>query len=205
MMNEEKNKIEVLIGGKVYTIVGEEGPEYMQRIARYIDLKMEELGQAESIKRLSTSSMAVLTSINVADDYFKLLEELDNAHKQLTAYDENMKQRDTINEENAERIHMLEAQLEEQRVKAEELQEELDTLKKRYCNEEGSIEELRQRSEEALKKEHDKYHTLYEDMERFKDEFGKIQEENYEYEKLLDECQLELIQYKNELNQYKHG
>jgi len=71
----EKNRIEVFIGGKVYKIAGEESEEYMQKVARYIDKKMQEVSGAERATVLSTSMISVLTAINVADDYFKLMEE----------------------------------------------------------------------------------------------------------------------------------
>jgi cell division protein ZapA len=64
-----KNKVEVRIGGKAYTLVGVEADEYIQRVALYIDRKMNEILRGNS--NLSTSMVAVLTAINVADDYFK--------------------------------------------------------------------------------------------------------------------------------------
>lgn len=71
----EKNKIEVFIGGKVYKIAGEESEEYMQKVARYIDKKMQEISGTQRSTVLSTSMISILTAINVADDYFKLREE----------------------------------------------------------------------------------------------------------------------------------
>ena len=37
---EQKNKIEVIISGRVYTLMGEESQEYIQKVAWYIDKKM---------------------------------------------------------------------------------------------------------------------------------------------------------------------
>ena len=64
-----KNKVEVKIAGKDYTLVGVESQEYIQKVALYIDKKMNEVTSVNN--RLSTAMAAVLTSINVADDYFK--------------------------------------------------------------------------------------------------------------------------------------
>lgn len=64
-----KNKVDVRIAGKDYTLMGVESDEYMQRIGLYIDKKMNEIMKMNS--KLSTSMAAVLTAINVADDYFK--------------------------------------------------------------------------------------------------------------------------------------
>lgn len=67
-----KNKVEVRIAGKDYTLVGAESDEYIQKIALYIDKKMNEI--IRSNNRLSTSMAAVLAAINVADDFFKIYE-----------------------------------------------------------------------------------------------------------------------------------
>ncbi len=64
-----KNKVDIRIAGKDYTLVGVESDEYIQKVGLYIDRKMNEITVRNS--RLSTSLAAVLTAINVADDYFK--------------------------------------------------------------------------------------------------------------------------------------
>jgi len=83
-----KNKVEVRIGGKDYTLVGVESEEYIQKVGLYIDRKMNEITRMNN--KLSTSLAAVLTAINVADDYFKsqeseslLKRELKQAHDEL--------------------------------------------------------------------------------------------------------------------------
>lgn len=40
-----KKDIQVLIGGKIYTLSGYESEEYLQKIALYINNKMEEMDQ----------------------------------------------------------------------------------------------------------------------------------------------------------------
>ncbi|ACL74562.1 cell division protein ZapA [Ruminiclostridium cellulolyticum] len=64
-----KNKVVIRIAGKDYTLVGSEPDEYIHKVGLYIDKKMNEIMLRNS--RLSTSFAAVLTAINVADDYFK--------------------------------------------------------------------------------------------------------------------------------------
>ncbi|TCK98212.1 cell division protein ZapA [Natranaerovirga hydrolytica] len=71
-----KKDIQVLIGGKVYTLCGEESEEYMQKVALYINNKMSELQEAESAKKLNTHMAGILLALNVADDLFKAKEEL---------------------------------------------------------------------------------------------------------------------------------
>ncbi len=64
-----KNKVVIRIAGNDYTLVGVESDEYMQKVGLYIDKKMNEILFRNN--RLSTSLAAVLTALNVADDYFK--------------------------------------------------------------------------------------------------------------------------------------
>ncbi|MDK2800726.1 MAG: cell division protein ZapA [Clostridiales bacterium] len=76
-----RNKVNVRINGKDYTIVGIETEEYIQKVALYIDKKMNQI--ISSNNKLSTSMAAVLTAINVGDDYFKCLDAMDNLQNQL--------------------------------------------------------------------------------------------------------------------------
>lgn len=59
----------IRIAGKDYTLVGVESDEYIQKVGLFIDKKMNEILFRNN--RLSTSLAAVLTAINVADDFFK--------------------------------------------------------------------------------------------------------------------------------------
>lgn len=91
----ERNKVEVRIGGKDYTLVGVESEEYMQKVALYIDKKMNEIMRINN--KLSTSMASVLSAINVADDYFKAYENVINLNKDLKAANEEIER---LKEEN---------------------------------------------------------------------------------------------------------
>lgn len=73
----DKNRVIVKILGQEYTIVGDEPREFMQRVSNYVDDKMNEI--AAKNKKFSTAMVAVLTAINIGDEYFKMLDE----HKEL--------------------------------------------------------------------------------------------------------------------------
>lgn len=68
----KKNRVTVRIMGQEYKLVSDEPLDYMQNVAGYVDDKIMEI--AKSNKKLSTAMIAVLTALNVADEYFKLLE-----------------------------------------------------------------------------------------------------------------------------------
>ncbi|OPZ94589.1 MAG: Cell division protein ZapA [Firmicutes bacterium ADurb.Bin419] len=91
----EKNKVEVRIGGKDYTLVGVESEEYLQKVALYIDKKMNEIMRVNN--KLSTSMASVLSAVNVADDYFKAYENAVNLNKDLKAANEEIER---LKEEN---------------------------------------------------------------------------------------------------------
>jgi cell division protein ZapA len=76
-----KNKVVVRVSGKEYTIVGIESEEYIQKVGLYIDRKMNEITRVNN--KLSTSMVAVLTAMNVADDFLKCHESEVGLQKEL--------------------------------------------------------------------------------------------------------------------------
>lgn len=84
----EKNKVDIRIAGKEYTLMGTESDEYLQKIGLYIDRKMIEIMRGNS--KLSTSMAAVLTAINVADDFFKARENEVLLKRELKKYAEEL-------------------------------------------------------------------------------------------------------------------
>ena len=85
-----RNKVEVRIGGKDYILVGSESDEYIQKVALYIDRKMNEVTKVNS--KLSTSLAAVLTAVNVADDLFKMQQSETNLAVELKRAKEELEQ-----------------------------------------------------------------------------------------------------------------
>lgn len=71
---DNKNRVHVRIYGEEYTMKGDASPEYMKRVAHYVDEKMKQIGQANS--RLGINKVAVLTAINMADELFRVRKEL---------------------------------------------------------------------------------------------------------------------------------
>ena len=81
MTEDHKNKLKVIIFGQQYTIVGKASSNYMRMIASYVDGKMKEIGEANT--RLDTTKIAVLSAVNIADEYFRLKQEYDELIKLL--------------------------------------------------------------------------------------------------------------------------
>ncbi len=78
-----KSDTEVLIGGKVYTLSGYEGEEYLQRVAAYINNKINEFNQMEEVRRFPVDMKATLVELNIADDFFKAKERIEKLEQDL--------------------------------------------------------------------------------------------------------------------------
>lgn len=78
-MAQKKTDIPVVINGKVYTLSGFEGEEYLQNVATYINGKIAECRQSEEYRRMNSEYQGVLLALNIADDYFKAKMKADQA------------------------------------------------------------------------------------------------------------------------------
>ena len=85
-----KNKTEVLIDGKIYTLSGYESEEYLQRVATYINRKISEIKGAEGYSRLSSELQGIMLNLNTADDYFKAKRQADSLEEQLSEKDREL-------------------------------------------------------------------------------------------------------------------
>ena len=80
----DKNKVEIRINGMDYTLLTEEQPEYVHKIAFYVDQKMKEIHSANP--RLSTAMAAVLASVTIGDEYLKSVSAADRMRDQIQQY-----------------------------------------------------------------------------------------------------------------------
>lgn len=82
----ENNKVKIRIYGQEYTIVGERSQDEIIRAAQYVDERMQFIGRNSNLG--STTSLAVLSAVNIADEIFSVrdeLEQLRTLNKQLEA------------------------------------------------------------------------------------------------------------------------
>ena len=86
----EKTSAEVLIGGKVYTLSGYEGEEYLQKVAAYINGKLSEFDSTEGYRRLPGDMKATLLELNIADDYFKAKAQVEKLEQQIETKDKEI-------------------------------------------------------------------------------------------------------------------
>ena len=70
-----KTSADVLIGGKIYTLSGYESEDYLQKVANYINNKINEFDEMEQFRRFPVDMKSTLVELNIADDYFKAKEQ----------------------------------------------------------------------------------------------------------------------------------
>ncbi|MCI8464630.1 MAG: cell division protein ZapA [Lachnospiraceae bacterium] len=105
-----RNYTDVIIAGKVYTLGGYESEEYLQRVAGYLNGKISELRGIDGYLRQTPDYQNVLLQLNVADDYFKVLGQLEELERQA--------------ETQANEIYSLKHQLVTVQLKLEEMKRE---------------------------------------------------------------------------------
>ena len=123
-----KNKTEVLIDGKIYTLSGYESEEYLQRVATYINNKLAELKKLDGYARLSQELNSILLELNVADDYFK-------AKNQVEMVEEELAQKD-------QELYDLKHELISTQIKLEDAAKELEALKEQATEYQKQIVKL---------------------------------------------------------------
>lgn len=111
-----KTSADVLIGGKIYTLSGYESEDYLQKVAKYINGKMNEFDEMEQFRRFPAEMKATLVELNIADDYFK-------AREQAEKLDQDVKEKER-------EIYELKHELISLRIKAESSEKTAAELEK---------------------------------------------------------------------------
>lgn len=81
---EYKNNVEVNIAGKPFTFTADDSPEHIVAVAEYVNGKLEDCAATESYKLLSPDKRNMMLLINMADDYIKSKQKLDEALTSLS-------------------------------------------------------------------------------------------------------------------------
>ncbi len=70
MTNRDAKAVKVTILGNEYTIRGEADEAYIQKLAAYVNGKMNEIGSRSNVAQ--PLKISILTAINLADEVFRL-------------------------------------------------------------------------------------------------------------------------------------
>ena len=132
-----KNTAKVIIGGKIITLGGYESEEYFQKVASYINKKIEELSAMPGYRRQPMETKHTLISLNITDDYFK-------ARKQAEIFDQDLQQKDQEMYDLKHELISLRMQIEEAQKREQQAVEQKNVL-------EGKNRELEKQIDELLK------------------------------------------------------
>ena len=85
-----KNKTEVLIAGKIFTLSGYECEEYLQKVATYINNKIAEFKKLDGYNHQTKENKSILLELNIADDYFKAKKQVEMVEEELSEKDKEL-------------------------------------------------------------------------------------------------------------------
>lgn len=132
-----KNTAKVIIGGKIITLGGYESEEYFQKVASYINKKIEELSEMPGYSKQPMETKHTLISLNITDDYFK-------AKKQAEIFEQDLQQKDQEMYDLKHELISLRMQIEEAQKREQEALEQKSLL-------EGKNKELEKQIDDLLK------------------------------------------------------
>ena len=133
-----KTDTEVIIGGKVFTLSGYESEEYLQKVASYINNKVNEYSKVDSFRRQPLDTQSVLMQLNIADDFFK-------AKKQISVVEEELKGKE-------KELYDLKHELISTQIKLESSQEQVKSLQQERTEDAKKIVQLETELKEFKKK-----------------------------------------------------
>lgn len=85
-----KNATRVTIGGKTYTLSGNESEEYLREVAAYLNGKISQLRSDDDYRNVPVDMRNVLLQLNLADDYFKARSEIRRLQKQVEEREQDL-------------------------------------------------------------------------------------------------------------------
>ena len=116
-----KNKVNISIDGKPFTLVGTESEEYIESVADYVNEKIAFIRESDKNSFLTRDLAVILTCVNLADELFKEREKTKGIDPE-----ENAALKDTVSELEDE----IDDLLNYNRKLTEEFEEERDALER---------------------------------------------------------------------------
>ncbi len=200
---EQKVKVSVKIFGQDYVLSGDSTREHMIKVAGLVDAKMQEIAQGLTNQPLS--SLAVLSAVNIADDFFKTKDETaelarenqrlakDTQHY-VQLWDEAKNSFIQYKEDahtSVEQYQDAQKLLAERDQKIKELTEAGSELQTKYNNLAGKNEDLLARmkaQEETKETASSELRELTDKCKEMENSFFDLQMENIQLKGELDRC-----------------
>ena len=224
----EANKVNVRIFGHEYVLTGEKPRDHMIRVAAYVDTKIHEV--AGGFKTGSSTALAVLSAVNIADEYFSVMDRVneskianeqmegdihryeqlwEEAKKNLAEHKEESRRVYEEKEALTERFHAMEREMEEaMRQKEREFQE---ILRQKERDAEDNMRRKEREFQEALFEKELMIEELAQSSQNVEAEAEKnsaqlVEESESKYKDLennIFDLQMENIQLKSEIEKLR--
>ncbi len=137
-----KTDTEVIIGGKVLTLSGHESEEYLQKVASYINNKLNDYHKLDNFKRQPIETQHILIEINIADDYFK-------ARNQIELLEQDLKAKENELYDLKHELIATQIKLENTAKSLKEAQDEISENSKNIVRMETELKEYRKEDNKA--------------------------------------------------------
>ena len=135
----ENNKVKIRIYGQEYTIVGERSQDEIIKAAQYVDERMQFIGRNSNLG--STTSLAVLSAVNIADEIFSIKEELEQLRTLNAQLEADAKKYVDLWDDAKKNVIQYRNEIEELRKKASD-DSQLREIQRRYKELESSFFDL---------------------------------------------------------------
>lgn len=170
----KKNKVDVIIDGRNFTVIGDGSTEYVRGLAAYVDEKIKDIVSKND--KLSSSMAATLAALNVTDELYRTSLELKSLKNEAKG---PMEQYDS-----------LVTQLEEAEKKINKLEKECNYYKDELLDTKRKNEEL----DKNLEKDEQVLELKEKELQESQNMIKKLQDKIFEN-------QMELIEIKKELEE----
>ena len=172
----ETNKVSVRIYGQEYVLTGDKSRDHMIRVAAYVDTKIHEV--AGGFKQGSQAALAVLSAVNIADEYFSVMDRVNESKIANEQMEGDIHRYEQLWEE-------AKKSLNEHKEESRRIYEEKEALMERFHAMERQMEEAlrnqERESQEALRQKEREAAELLSQKER------EFQEALFEKELMIEE------------------
>ena len=134
------NKVTVKIYGQEYIIAGDKQPDEILRIAEFVDNKMRLIGRVAG--ESAPGSIAILSSINIAEEYFDAMEQMENLRTSKTQLESDSKYYLKMWEDSKKNYMQYKENIAELKNKKKETDERIKELEKKCSEYESSFFDL---------------------------------------------------------------
>ena len=183
----ESNKVKVKIYGQEYVIAGEKTKEEIIQVAAHVDMKMQEVTEAAKAAGVVPSNIAVLSAVNIASEYFQVLEEMEelkrmniqlekDAQHYVQLWDESKKNYMDYKEETQAIVLQKDELLNQLRQKDADIQNLMQAAETAKTQAQSSMDEVVKEIEGKCKELENSFFDLQMEKPSTEERTGKIQE-----------------------------